>query len=141
MSKGSFELYFAWLIACLALLGSLYFSEVQELQPCYLCWFERVCIYPLAIILGMALYRNFFAIIPYALPLAITGLIFAGYQVAIQEIPGWEPIDVCGAGPSCSSKTFIGLGPITLPMLSLGAFVLMTYLLIRAYRKSKQQVA
>ena len=116
-------LYFSWLIAALAMLGSLYFSEVRNIEPCHLCWIQRICLYPLAIILAIATHQEFFGIAPYAFPLALTALLTSTYQVALQEIPGWEPINVCGAGPSCGEKITIGLGPITIPILSLLACI------------------
>lgn len=118
MNKQTYALYFAWLLSCIALLGSLYFSEIRNLAPCHLCWYQRIAIYPLAFILGVATYRNFLGIVPYVLPLAVMGLMIAIYHVAIQEVPGWQPVELCGTGPSCLDKIDIGLGPITIPMLS-----------------------
>lgn len=113
-----FVFYAAWVLACLGMLGSLYFSEMRHLEPCHLCWYQRICLYPLAIILGIAVYRQCYAVIPYIMPQVALGLLIAVYQVAIQEVPSWQPIELCGAGPSCLDKIDIGLGPITLPMLS-----------------------
>lgn len=134
-----YSLYLTWLIACFATLGSLYFSELQHLEPCHLCWYQRIAIYPLAIIMGLATYRGFYGIASYVLPLAALGLLFAAYQVMIQEIPSWQPIELCGAGPSCSEKTFIGLGPITIPMLSLFAFAMMLLFLSLAWIRSNAE--
>lgn len=128
-------LYFAWLIACISTLGSLFFSEVLHLEPCHLCWYQRICIFPLAFILGMAYYRNNLKIAPYALPLIITGFFLAVYQVFLQET-GLTPIEMCGAGPSCSDKVNIGLGFISLPMLSACALLFMGILLWMANRVS-----
>ncbi len=124
-----YSLYFAWLIACIAAFGSLYFSEVLKLDPCHLCWYQRICIFPLVIILGLATYNGFNAIVPYVFPLVVIGFFFALYQIAIQEIPGWQPIDLCGSGPDCSEKTELGLGFLTLPMLSALALLAMLILL------------
>ncbi len=131
MINRTYALFFAWLIALVSVLGSLYFSELVKHEPCQLCWFQRICIFPLVIILGIASWKNFFGIVPYVLPLVVIGLGFALYQIAIQEIPGWHPIDLCGAGPSCLEKYPIGLGFITIPMLSALALTLQLVLLIR----------
>lgn len=122
-------------MACIATLGSLYFSEVLRHEPCHMCWYQRIAIFPLVIILGIACWRNFFGIVPYVMPLLGFGLVIALYQVLIQELPGWQPIDMCGSGPSCTEKFDIGLGPITIPMLSVGAFAMMMFLLYTARLK------
>lgn len=137
----SLELYLAWLLAFLGTLVSLYFSEVANHEPCHLCWYQRICLFPLAIILGIAAYKTFLDIARYVLPLVVIGFLFASYQIAIQEIPGWNPIDICGAGPSCSEKFYVGLGPITIPMLSAAAFFVIGVLLLLSWKRhSRNQV-
>lgn len=135
-----YSLYFAWLLACAATLGSLYFSEILHFEPCRLCWYQRIAIYPLVFILGIATYREFNGIVPYILPQLIFGIIIAAYEVTIQAVPNWQPIDLCGAGPSCADKIDIGLGPISLPMLSLGAMILMLLFLFMAWKKDKMSM-
>lgn len=117
-----YGLYTAWLLASLGTLLSLYYSEVKFLEPCHLCWYQRICLFPLAITLGIAAYRGFLGIARYMLPLVILGFMLALYQVAMQEIPGWNPIDICGGGPSCDDGIAV-LGPITIPMLSALCFL------------------
>lgn len=112
------------------MLLSLYFSDVKNLEPCHLCWYQRICLFPLFIILGIAAFRGFLGIVFYVLPQVACGFLFALYQIAIQEIPGWNPIDMCGAGPSCAEKILIGLGPITIPMVSAAGFFFMGILLV-----------
>jgi disulfide bond formation protein DsbB len=119
-----YGLYFSWLFATVGMIISLYFSDVKNFEPCHLCWFQRICLFPLCPILGIAAYRGFQDISRYLLPQVVFGLVLALYQVAIQEIPGWNFIEICGAGPSCSDKILIGLGPITIPMLSAFGFFL-----------------
>ncbi len=131
-----YSLYFGWLLACLGVLGSLYFSEIRHLDPCPLCWYQRIFLFPLAIILGIATYRSDRAIWLYCLPLAILGFLFATYQVTIQEIPGWNPIELCGSSANCAEKTDIGLGPISLPMLSAVNFVLISLALLLQARNN-----
>lgn len=137
--KGLYALYIAWLCACLGMFGSLYFSEVRHFEPCHLCWYQRIFLYPLVFILGMALYNGFYAIIPYVMPLGALGLMTAAYQVIIQENPSWQTFELCGAGPSCLNKIDIGLGPITLPMLSAFAFLFIFICLLYAWRQSLQE--
>jgi disulfide bond formation protein DsbB len=134
-----YGLYFAWLLACIATLGSLYYSEIRHLEPCHLCWYQRIMVYPLTIILGIAAYNGFYRIVPYVLPLLVIGMIIATYQVIIQEVPEWQPIDLCGAGPNCDEKINIGLGFISMPMLSLANFAAMFLLLVQTWRSPNSQ--
>ena len=128
-----YGLYFAWLIALLALMGSLYSSVILHLPVCDLCWYQRVCIYPLVIILGIATYRHDLAIIKYAIPLAILGALFALYQYLEQMIPGFSPLALCSpTGPDCSHIHFKWLGFITYPFISLIACVGIIFFLLSA---------
>lgn len=133
-----YGLYFAWLIATLGTMGSLYFSEIKNYEPCHLCWYQRIALFPLLIILGIATYKGFLGISRYVLPQVIFGGLLALYQVAIQEIPGWNPIEMCGAGPSCSEKISIGLGFITIPMLSALGFFSIGAILIAVWRQEER---
>lgn len=132
-----YGLYSAWIIATLGTLGSLYYSDILNYEPCHLCWFQRIALFPLIILLGIATFRGSCAIVPYLLPQVMVGFLLALYQVAIQEIPDWNPIEICGSGPSCSEKISIGLGPITIPMLSAAAFLAISALLIITWALSQ----
>lgn len=121
--------YIAWLIATFGSLLSFYLSDFRHLDPCHLCWYQRICLFPLVIILPIALWRGFYNITIYLIPQVLIGLLLALYHVAIQEIPGWYPIEICGAGPSCSDKMAI-LGPITIPMLSAFGFLAIAFFLL-----------
>lgn len=125
-----YGLYFAWLVTAFGVIISLYFSEVKNLEPCHLCWYQRICLFPLVIILAIATFRGFLGIAFYLLPQIAVGFIFSLYQIAIQEIPGWNPIDMCGGGPSCAEKILIGLGPITIPMLAAIGFLVIGLILL-----------
>jgi disulfide bond formation protein DsbB len=138
MNNRTYALYGAWFLSCVAVVGSYYFSEVLSLEPCQLCWYQRIFLFPLPIILGIAVYRNFLAIVPYALSLAVLGFFVAVYQVALQEVPAWQVIGHCGAGPSCLNKIDIGLGPLSIPMLSAFTFALICSLLFYAGRGTKE---
>ncbi len=73
-------LYFAWLISLSAVLGSLFFGEVMQIEPCKLCWYQRIGMYPLALFLGIATYKNSRTVAIYTLPLIAFGGLFALYQ-------------------------------------------------------------
>ncbi len=90
------ELLFGAIVAGVAMLGSLYMSEVAHLIPCTDCWYQRIAMYPIAIILGIAAYRNDAKIRVYVAPLAVIGGIISIYHYLIQWFPNLE-------GTSCST--------------------------------------
>lgn len=132
-----YSLYFAWLLALIATLGSLYISEVLEYNPCPLCWYQRICVFPIAIILGAAAYRRFYAIAGYLMILSILGMALAIYQILIQEIPSFTPLPLCGKGGGCQEIGFTLFNVITLPMLGLANFFLITLFLNTARKLSR----
>ena len=125
-------LLIAWLVATAGVLGSLTLCEGRGWTPCFLCWYQRICLWPLAILLGLAWFRRSRVVVPYALPQAVLGLALAAYQVVIQEFIGKDVLGVCRAGPDCAAKIDIGLGPVSIPMLSLAAFAIVVAALTMA---------
>jgi disulfide bond formation protein DsbB len=130
-----FGLYLAWLVAIVAMSGSLYFSEVRAFVPCSLCWYQRIFMYPLVFILGIASFRQDKKIIPYVLPLSIIGGLIAFWHVLEENIPGLT-IPVCNVGVPCTLKYVNYLGFITIPVMSLTAFTLITIILFSILRSS-----
>lgn len=130
-------LFITWLIALSALLITLYLSIQQLVPVCHLCWYQRICIYPLVIILGIAAYQDDRRAIVYALPLSIIGGLIALYQYILQWHPSLESIGVCGLGPKCSEMHLKLFGFITYPMLSFIACLLITMLLIIGLKRHK----
>lgn len=131
-------LFVAWCIALLAMSVSLYGSEVLHLSVCHLCWYQRICLYPLVLVLGVAVFRGDAAVVPYAIGLPIVGGVFALYQYLEQMIPGFAPIKMCVAGGDCSEIHFQWLGFITYPLLSLFACVAIIILLLMVRHCGKQ---
>lgn len=107
------------------------------MTPCLLCWYQRILMFPLALILGMATFSEDRRGAVYALPLSVGGLVVAGYHTAL--VAGWVPQwwIPCGAGPSCSEQNLAIAGGIQLPWLSLLAFAFISILLAIYLRKSK----
>ncbi len=136
-SKNFYSLYFSWLIACFSLIVSFYFSEFKHLTPCNLCWYQRICMFPLAFILGIATFQRFIGIVPYALPQIGLGLFLSGYQILIQEVIHTNVLPLCGSGASCLEKINIGFGPITPPMLSFAGFLSMGLLLFYSWKNNR----
>jgi disulfide bond formation protein DsbB len=118
----------AWIVAMLATLGSLFFSEVAHYDPCRLCWYQRIAMYPLAIILGVATIRHDDGIRIYGQVLAAIGAGIAAYHLALEWIPALDT-GACGTGPACTIVWFRTFGFISLPFLALSAFLLILTLL------------
>ncbi|NRD76288.1 disulfide bond formation protein B [Bacillus sp. BRMEA1] len=131
------SLLFAWIAAVIATLGSLYFSEVMHFIPCTLCWYQRIFMYPLAIILGIAFYKNDRDIYKYVLPLSIIGMFISGYHLLLQKIPYLQQFEMCTTGVPCSKDYINWLGFITIPMLAFIAFTIITVSLVSLQRRSR----
>ena len=126
-----YALHLAFLQAWTATLGSLYFSEILGLEPCPLCWYQRILMYPLVILFAVAIVRHDKNITYYALPLSAIGAVIALYQYLLQMTPlGLSKSLVCSAFVSCSQIDKIYFGFITIPFLSLMAFLVISILMV-----------
>jgi disulfide bond formation protein DsbB len=117
-------MFLIWLVSLVATLGSLFFSEVMGLPPCVLCWYQRICMYPLVAISTVALLIHDRRASMYAWPLALCGLGVATYHNLLYYHVIPESITPCAAGVSCTDRQIEWLGFITIPMLSLSAFAI-----------------
>lgn len=116
------RLYLAWVIALGSTLSVLFIGEVLGQTPCVLCWFQRAFMFPLAVVLGIAVWRNDLAIRVYALPLALIGAAIALWHLGIYVGLISEAVQPCAAtSPSCVGQSMKVLG-LPLPLLSLIAF-------------------
>jgi disulfide bond formation protein DsbB len=122
-------LWWAWLVAATATLGSLYFSEVANFTPCNLCWYQRIAMYPLAVILLIAAVRRDRGIRVYAVPLAAIGAGISTYHYLLERFPELESSTVCNPAIPCNFVWFEKLGFVTLPYMALSAFLLIIVLL------------
>lgn len=122
----------AWAMAVVATLGALFVGEVMGQAPCVLCWYQRIAMFPLALVLGIAAYRGDAGAGIYALYLAVIGGGIAGFHSLLYAGLVPETIEPCGTGPSCASADMTILGGLPLPFLSLAAFVAITVLLLLA---------
>ncbi len=135
LSRSWTLIFAAWLIALVSTLGVLFIGEVMGQTPCSLCWYQRIFMFPLAIILGLAAWRNDGGVWLYALPLSVLGGLIAAYHTLLfsKIIP--EPITPCTAsGPSCSGQDMLVFGVVPLPLLSLIAFTLIAVLMLARRR-------
>jgi disulfide bond formation protein DsbB len=126
-------LWLAAFVALVATAGSLYFSEIAHFEPCRLCWFQRIAMYPLAVVLPIAAWRHDVGVIRYALPLALLGAPISVYHYLIELFPSLEG-GACDPRNPCSLVWFREFGFITLPFMALAAFALIAVLLIVARR-------
>lgn len=131
-------LLLGWLIALISTFGALFFSEIMNLEPCVLCWYQRIAMFPLVMILGLGAYTLDSHCVKYGLPLAWAGWFAAGYHCLLYAgfIPqGMQP---CGKGLSCSEVKLELIGFITIPLLSFIAFSIIVLLLTAAKKKQNK---
>jgi disulfide bond formation protein DsbB len=113
----------AWLVALGSTAGSLYFSEVADYIPCTLCWYQRIAMYPLALILGIATFRRDRAVRWYAIPLASVGALISTYHWLIERYPDLEAGGTCSAVVPCTVPWFTEFGFVTLAFMAFSGFV------------------
>ena len=130
-------LAFALAVALTATLGSLFYSEIAGYEPCKLCWFQRILMYPQAILLGIAWLKKDQGIVLYSLALSSLGALIAGYNYLLQI--GLAPSIGCSAvgySINCSQRFVMQFGYITIPMMALTAFLLIISFMIVFKRSS-----
>lgn len=123
-------LFVCWLLVASATLGSLFFSEVMELPPCSLCWYQRIFMYPLAVLLLMGLFPFDPGVVRYALPLVFGGWAVALYHTLLHVGVIPESAAPCSQGVSCSSAYLDLFGFVSIPLLSLLAFTAIAGLML-----------
>ncbi|WP_274364966.1 disulfide oxidoreductase [Paenibacillus thermotolerans] len=123
-------LFLAWVVSLIATGGSLFLSEIMHYIPCNLCWFQRMFMYPIVILLGRASFKNDHSIIGYVLPLSIIGGSISMYHYAEQKIPALAKMLPCTVGVPCHLDYLNWFGFITIPLLAMIAFLLITLLLL-----------
>lgn len=127
-----------WVIASASTLGALFFSEVMELPPCVLCWYQRIFMFPLVLLLPLGLFPFDRKIVRYALPLALCGWLISLFHLLLVSgfIP--ESMTPCTQGVPCKEVQIQWLGFVSIPLLSFVAFSVISALMIAArFRTSK----
>lgn len=129
-------LYLAWVLALAGTVGSLFFSEVMLYPPCVLCWYQRIALYPLVLIIPVGILARDSGVVKYALSLCIVGLAIAVYHNLLYFgfIP--ESITPCTEGVPCNAKQVELLGFITIPLMALGGFAAIAACLFLAKKKA-----
>ncbi len=124
---GGKAIWLAWIVALVCTVGSLIYSEIAHLEPCRLCWFQRIAMYPMAIVLLVGAIRREFQVKYYALPLALIGLGVSVYHYLMQVFPSLEG-GSCGA-VSCSARLVEIFGFISIPFMAGSGFIVIAVLL------------
>jgi len=122
------------------MIGSLYFSEIAHLVPCELCWYQRIAMYPLAPMLGIAAVREDLGIRPYAWVLAASGALIAAYHYVIEWVPNLEAT-ACSAEVPCTVPYFREFGFVSIAFMALCGFLaIATLLYVAAYARVNDRV-
>jgi len=130
-----YYLYFAWAVAIVATLGSFYLGEVLGLTPCPLCWYQRLAMWPLVLLLGLAVFKQAEGLLKASLILSLVGLAVAFYHNWIYYQITSDYLLPCSLNAPCAARQFAWFGFIDIPQLSLAAFMVVVASLI-AYRRN-----
>jgi len=122
-------LFFAWIVATIATLGSLFLSDVMMCQPCVLCWYQRIAMYPLIAIFLVGMLPFDKSVLRYATPFVLIGWLLSVYHNLLQYNVIPESASPCVKGVPCSTKYIDVFGIFTIPMLSFIAFSIIAVLL------------
>lgn len=133
--------YVAWLTALVAMLGSVFFGEVMKLPPCTLCWYQRICLFPLTLVIGAGIVLRDRNLVFYALPLALVGAGISAYHNLLYYGVIPETLSPCTQGVSCSARQLSLLGFIGIPLLALGAFLTVIAALVAHHRSLRRSRA
>jgi disulfide bond formation protein DsbB len=130
---GPQALTLAFVVALVATAGSLYFSEIAHFTPCTLCWYQRICMYPLVPVLGVAAWRRDSDARPTALILALVGGSISIYHILIEHFPSLES-NTCDPTNPCTIKWVERFGYLTIPTMALSGFALIVVLVLTSPR-------
>lgn len=124
--------WLAWFVAAVATGGSLFFSEVANFPPCQYCWYQRICMYPLAAILLVGALLRDRRVALYAAVFPVVGACISAYHIYIEVNPEKESA-TCRAGIPCSTRWIDEFGYVTIPVMALSAFALIASLLVVSF--------
>ncbi len=123
--------WLAFMVASTATAGSLYYSEVADFTPCKLCWFQRISMYPLVVVLAVALQRKDRLVAAYGVPLCVLGAAVSVYHYQLQLFPD-QASSVCTLDAPCSASEVWEWGFVSIPLMALSGFVAIATLLLAA---------
>lgn len=131
-------IFSAWLVASVSTLGALFFGEVMQVPTCALCWYQRIFMFPLVLILPIGMFPFDRKVVRYALPLAALGWLFAAFHVLLVAGVIPEGIKPCTQGIPCSDQVIEWFGFVTIPLLALAAFSSIIALTVLAHFRSSE---
>lgn len=138
LEKQKYLLLFQFLISVSAIFGSLFFSEIMKYPPCNLCWYQRIFIYPIALLTLTGLYYNLKETNKFLTPLILFGLGFSIYHNLIYY-KVIQVIVACNESAPCTSQQLNYLGFVTIPLLSLSSFLLLLSINIFAIKINSEK--
>jgi len=128
-----YELWLAFLVAALATGGSLFYSEIAGFVPCELCWYQRICMYPLTVLTLLPALAADYRIARYLLPLPVVGACIAVYQILIEQgVVKQSQACLISAPGGCATRWTDTFGYLTIPVLTLTAFAVAFAFLVLA---------
>jgi len=125
---GDLSLWLGWLVAIVTTLGSLYYSVIADYRPCELCWYQRICMYPLSAILLVGALRRDRKVWMYAGIPAVVGVVIASYHTQLQAFPKQRTF--CDPENPCTNRFVWEFGFISLPLMDLVAFCFIITMLV-----------
>lgn len=129
---------FIFLISFASVVGSLMFSEIYHLDPCKLCWYQRIFMYPVAILSLVSILFRIHLRKAFILALCVPGMLIALYQYYLQLTAGGTDANLCGGSVSCNFIDFKLLGFVTIPLMSFLAFLAINIIVLVAYLVQKR---
>ena len=137
-----YELWAAFAVSAIATGGSLFFSEIAHFVPCELCWFQRICMYPLSIVTLLAALTGDHRVARYLLPLPLVGAGVSVYHLLVENnVVKQAQACLISAPGGCATKWINEFGYMTIPTLALTAFVLLIGFLALAAAGSDDDAA
>jgi disulfide bond formation protein DsbB len=130
-----YALELAFLQASIATAGSLFMSNVLQWTPCRLCWFQRIFMYPLVLILGVSILFNSRDVKDYVIPLTLIGIPIAGYHFITQRVEQFHAAGCSITQVSCATEYTFHFGYITIPAMALTAFIVVLILVWKFYEE------
>jgi disulfide bond formation protein DsbB len=130
-------MWLAGIVALGATLGSLYLSDIVHLIPCKLCWYQRIAMYPIALIALLAAWRKDASARLYIVSLAVIGTGISLWHRAMQQWPSLDSGACAAVGPPCSAPYIKEFGFVTIPYMALSAFLLIIVLMWAGHVNSR----
>jgi disulfide bond formation protein DsbB len=133
-------LFTAWATSVVAMFGSLYFSEIRQFEPCVLCWYQRILMYPLVLILGIAIVKKHYEIALYTMVFSGIGAGISFYHYLLQKVSLFaDNAPTCGRVP-CTGQYINWFGFITIPFLALTAFIIIFIISFILWKKKGENI-